>query len=118
MKPNRLLLISIIVVSISLPFLSFAQPYDYSKYNPWPDVKEFPQLINKFSNFLISIAIPLAVIFIIYAGILLLISGGDKGKITKARNMIWYTVLGFAALIVGRGFYLLIESILKSGSLR
>ncbi len=118
MKFQRSLLVSIIIITISLPFFSFAQTYDYSRFDPWPDVKDFPQLINKFSNFLITIAIPLAVIFIIYAGVLLLISGGDKSKITKARNMIWYTVLGFAALVIGRGFYLLIESILKSGSAR
>lgn len=117
MKFHRLLWVSIIVVAISLPVFSFAQ-YDYSRFDPWPDVKNIPQLINKFSNFLISIAIPLAVIFIIYAGVLLLISGGDKGKITKARMMIWYTVFGFAALVIGRGFYLLIESILNLGGPR
>lgn len=120
MKNNRLFLILVIIVGISLPIFSFAADadlrYDYSKYDPWPDVNDIFQLVNTFSNFLIMIAVPLAVIFIIYAGILLLISGGDKSKITKARNMIWYTVLGFAALVIGRGFYLLIESILNLGS--
>ena len=44
---------------------------------------------------IISIAVGvLAVIMIIYAGFLYITSGGDSGKITKAKNALIYAIIG------------------------
>ncbi len=83
--------------------------------NPWPDVNSIFDIINKFTSFLLYAAVPIAVILIIYAGIILLTSAGNTSKITQARSMLWYTIIGFAVILVGKGFFLLIESILNLG---
>jgi len=89
--------------------------YDYSKYDPWPNVTSIFDLIDKITSFLLTIAIPIAVILIVYAGIILLSSAGNPGKITQAKNTLWYTVIGFSVLLIGKGFFLLIESVLNLG---
>lgn len=72
-------------------------------------------IINKATTFMIEIAIPIAVGLIIFAGIMLLTSAGDPGRIGKAKDMLRYTVIGFAVLLIGKGFFLLIQSILNLG---
>lgn len=91
-------------------------PLSFNLTNPWLDIKNIFDIINKVTNFLIYAAVPLAVIFIIYAGIILLTSAGNTGRITQAKSMLWYTVIGFAVLLIGKGFFLLIESILNLGN--
>ena len=60
-------------------------------------------------------AIPIAVAMIVYAGILFLTSQGDPGKITKARQVLTYAVIGLAIILIGSGFITLIQSILELG---
>ena len=72
-------------------------------------------LAKAIGKFLFQIAIPIAVIVIIYAGILFLTSGGDKEKVTTARKALWYAVIGLAIILIGQGFFTLIKSILDLG---
>ncbi|GEM_PF-5653521 len=83
--------------------------------NPWPDVTNIFGLADKLTSILINFAIPIAVILVIYAGVMFLTSAGNTGRIGQAKNILWYTVLGFSVLLIGKGFFLLIESILNLG---
>lgn len=56
--------------------------------------------------------IPIAVIMILYSGILFLFSQGSSGTLTKARSILLYAVIGLAVILVGKGFLTLIQSIL------
>ena len=87
--------------------------YGYNYQNPWPDVKSIFDLINKVTNLMIEFAIPIAVALIIYAGIMFLTSAGDTGRINKAKTALRYTILGFGVLLIGKGFFLLVQSILN-----
>jgi len=84
--------------------------------NPWAGVNSVFDLVDKLTTVLLNIAIPIAVIMIIYAGFMFLTSAGNSSRITKAKNILWYTILGFAVLLIGKGFFLLIESILNLGA--
>ena len=84
--------------------------------NPWTGVDNIFDAIDKITNFLITIAVPIAVILIIWAGIIFLTSMGNPGKITKARTILLYVMIGFAVLLIGKGFFLLIESALNLGN--
>ncbi len=69
-------------------------------------------LIKKLANAMISLAIPIAVIIIIYAGILYLTSGGEPKQVGKAKDALKYSVMGLAVVLIGYGFVALIKSIL------
>lgn len=58
------------------------------------------------------IGIPIAVIMILYSGILFLFSQGNSGALTKARLILQYAIIGLIVILVGKGFLTLIQSIL------
>lgn len=72
-------------------------------------------LVKVLAAWVFKIAVPIAVAMIVYAGVLFLISRGDKGQVDKARKTLWYAVIGLAIIIIGSGFIALIRSILELG---
>ncbi len=77
--------------------------------------KSLVDLAKAIGRFLLQIAIPIAVIIIIYSGLLFLTSGGNKDKVVKARTALLYAVIGLAIILIGQGFFTLIKSILDLG---
>src|SRR3989338_936870 len=69
-------------------------------------------LMNAILKFALEIGIPIAVVMIIYAGILFVTSRGNPSMITKARTILLYAVIGLAIILIGKGFLTLIQSIL------
>ncbi|HDO23841.1 MAG TPA: hypothetical protein ENG99_01340 [bacterium] len=60
---------------------------------------------------MLEITLPLAVIALLYGGIMWITAGGDEAKITKGRNAIKYAVYG---MIVAFGAWLIIDTVLKA----
>lgn len=59
-----------------------------------------PDLIRGLLEIAVKIAIPVVVIFIIYAGFLFVSARGSEQQITKAKSMLTWTIVG-AILVVG-----------------
>ncbi len=72
-------------------------------------------LAKAIGKFLFQIAIPIAVIVIIYAGLLFLTSRGNEKQIATAKKALLYAVIGLAIILIGQGFFTLIKSILNLG---
>ncbi len=64
------------------------------------------------ANWIFNIAIPIVIIFIIYGGFKFVISRGNPSKVQEAKRLLWYTVIGLAIVLIGKGFIVLIQSIL------
>lgn len=56
--------------------------------------------VQFFVNTLIKIAIPVIVLFFLWAGLKFILAQGNEKKITEAKNMFWYTIIG-TLLILG-----------------
>ena len=78
-------------------------------------VTDFATLVRVIAQWIFNLAIPIAVAMIVYAGILFLTSAGDTSKVTKARQVLMYAVIGLAIILIGSGFITLIQSILQLG---
>ncbi len=76
-------------------------------------VENFQDLINILGVWIFNLAIPIAVIVIIYAGVLMLTAGGNPAKFKKGAEALKYAVLGLAVVLIGKGFVTLIQSILS-----
>ncbi len=76
-------------------------------------VENFQDLINIIGRWIFNLAIPIAVIIIIYAGVLMLTAGGVPAQFQKGAKALWYAVLGLAVVLIGKGFVTLIQSILS-----
>lgn len=86
--------------------------YQFEIPNPI-ETEDFTDLVNQIGRFIFNISIPLAVILIIYSGILFLTSQGDQEKVTKAKKALTYTLIGLTIVLIGKGFISLIKSILE-----
>ena len=62
---------------------------------------------------LFNIAGSLIVILIIYAGVRFMISRGNPGEIQKARGILYWALVGFAVVAIGKGFIYLLEGVIS-----
>lgn len=91
-----------------------ATVFNFELTNPLKgDPRSIPGLIGIIANFLVSLAIPVAVIIIIYAGFLMLTSGGVPARYQKGLTALSWAILGLAVILIGRGFVSLIQSLLN-----
>lgn len=68
-------------------------------------------LVGRIVNFAIMyIAIPVGVVFIIYGGVLIMISGGNEGKVTKAKELLRSVAVG---LLITFGAWAIIQTVLN-----
>jgi hypothetical protein len=73
---------------------------------------QFMELLNRIINFLIFLVAPIiAVCVILYAGFLILTSGGSTEKVSQARGMLTKMIVG---LVIAMGAWLLVKAILVS----
>ncbi|MEK7603760.1 MAG: hypothetical protein AAB461_01405 [Patescibacteria group bacterium] len=105
-KIARTTLIVLTAVAVLTPVLALALP------TPTPPVTgtgitlvEIQALITRIAQFLIVVAVIIAVIFIIWGGILYMAARGDEGKAETAKATIYNGIIG-AAVVLGVGVIL------------
>ena len=72
-------------------------------------------IINIVTQWIMYISIPLAVLYIMYAGFLMLTAGPTPANFQKGRDILKYVVLGLAIIFIGKGFVSLIISVIELG---
>lgn len=92
------------------------QNYFFEILNPLKGgANDFTSLVKILAQWIFNLAIPIAVAMIVYSGILFLTAAGEPAKVTKARDVLKYAVIGLAIILIGSGFVTLIKSILELG---
>jgi len=72
-------------------------------------------IIDIVTQWIIYISVPLAVLWIMYAGFLMLTAGPVPANFQKGRDILKYTVIGLAIIFIGKGFISLIISVIELG---
>lgn len=62
-------------------------------------VNTLQEFIKKFLDVVLTIAIPVIALFIIYSGFLFVTAQGNSKKLTDAKNTLLYTIIGAAILL-------------------
>lgn len=75
--------------------------------------KDIPTLISTIANWLLGIGTTISTIVILWAAFLFMTSGGNKDRVTQARQTLWYAIIGLAILLLASGVSLLIKNILS-----
>ena len=92
------------------------QKYSFEIPNPLKGgASDFTSLVKIIAQWIFNLAIPIAVAMIVYSGILFLTAAGEPAKVTKAKEVLKYAVIGLAIILIGSGFVTLIQSILELG---
>ena len=109
MKVNllKIFFFSFIITALIVPNVSAA---DVTITNPLK-YDTFSALINAIANFLFNIALALAPIMIIIAGFYFITAAGDPAKITIAKNIILYTLIGLLIILLSKGLIALFKAI-------
>ncbi|MBI4919872.1 hypothetical protein HY838_01100 [Candidatus Azambacteria bacterium] len=74
---------------------------------------DIPTLINRIAVWLLEIGTIIATIVILWAAIIFMTSGGNKERVTKARQMLWYAIIGIVILLVATGLTSVIQKFLS-----
>lgn len=102
------------LITILLSFLiifSFALPVKaLTIINPIT-ATTFEELIEAIVNLIFYLGMLIAPIMFIFAGIFFITAAGDSEKIQKAKNMIWWTVIGLILVIMAKGIIEVIQDI-------
>ena len=72
-------------------------------------------LVKNIMGYITKLAIPIAVIIIIWIGIKFFLAQGNPEKINQASKALLWTIVGFAIILIGDGFIALIQSVLNLG---
>jgi hypothetical protein len=71
-------------------------------------------IVNTITNWIFTIFLAAAVIFIIMAAVQFLTSGGDPGKVANARNSLLYALVGVAVAVLAKALIALVRLIVKA----
>ena len=74
---------------------------------------EFNELIENIISFIFNVAVALAPLMIIIGAFYIMSAGGNPKRIETGKNIILYTVIGFAVILFARGLINIIQNILK-----
>ena len=89
--------------------LSIANPFGIGALDT------FQNLFDAVITFLYYIGGPIVVTMILYAGFKFLFAKGDPGKVTEAKNILWYAIIGLVIILIGKGFITLLKSVIALG---
>lgn len=78
-------------------------------------VEEVEDLVETIWEWLYTIATPIAVIVIVFAGILMLGAGGNIQRFEQGKKMLTWAVIGLAVIFLGGGLISLVQSFLELG---
>jgi len=73
---------------------------------------DFETIVGNIINFIFKIAIVLAPLMVIVGGFLLVTAGGDLNKVNQAKNLLLWTAIGFAVVLLSKGILAIINQIL------
>lgn len=71
---------------------------------------DFPTLVNQIADWLLSIGLIISTGVVIWSAYLFLFAGGNKDRVTQARNTLWYAIIGIVILLLAKGVASIIAS--------
>lgn len=103
----------IFLTVVFLSFLAFInQAVAIEITNPLKH-QTFEELIKAIIVFLRNLALTATALVIVLSGFYFVTAAGDPAKVTKAKQMILYALIGLAIVLAAEGIVTLIEKVIK-----
>lgn len=109
MKKYKQIIIFLAVVFFAFPLIMHGATVEVP--NPLP-VKSFPELINLIVNFVLKVALAVAPIVFLYAGITFYTAQGDPSKAKKAFEIIKFAIIGLVLILIASGITSVIKDVM------
>lgn len=104
---RKIILTSILASLLVVPILVSAATVP--PQTTLPD-KSVDVILESVANWLFSILLIISAIIIVIAGIMFVSSGGDPEKVSSARNLILYAVIGIIVAALAKGLVAIVKS--------
>ena len=78
--------------------------------NPLRNICSFEDFVELLLQAVISIGLPIAVLFIVYSGFLFVTAQGSETKIQKAKDVFFYTVIGVTIFLGSWALALIVKN--------
>jgi len=108
---STLILVSLIALFV-LPSVIFVSAQGEQVEELVGSPEEVVTLIETLTNWLFTILLAVAVVFIIIAGWTFLTAGGNPDSVTKARQMLIYALIGIAVAVLAKSMPAIIKVLL------
>ena len=113
---KKILLALVLVSLFALPAVSLANhgPTHPQVIPAGPTSQQaLLDLIDKVANWIFSLLLAVALIFILIAAFQFLTSGGSPETVAKARQTLLYAVIGIAVAFLARGFVAIVRVVIN-----
>ena len=93
-------------------FFIVAVPAVYAQglENPLRRINSFEEFVKLLLQAVINIGLPIAVLFIVYAGFLFVIAQGDTTKLQKAKDTFFWTIVGVTVFLGSWALAVIVEN--------
>jgi phosphoglycerol transferase MdoB-like AlkP superfamily enzyme len=108
---KRILIASILASLLVSPIIVFAQTVSVLPTGP-TSIEGILSIMDTIVNWIFTIILVVAVIFILLAALQFLTAQGDPGKVASARQSVLYALIGVAVAFMARGLVSLVKIIL------
>jgi len=102
---------TILGVTFSFKVVFGAAMGGFSLPNPL-QANTFQELVERLIDFAFVVALALAPLMVLVAGLVFLTAGGKPEMITRARKILFWTLLGFVVVLLAKGLIAMLKSIL------
>lgn len=102
----------IFLTAIFLAFLSFTNYAAAIEIPPPTEYETFGELIDAIIDFLRVLALVVAPLVIVVAGYFFVTSAGDPAKVTQAKYMVIYALIGLLIILMAKDIIALIRYVL------
>ncbi|MFA5368454.1 MAG: hypothetical protein WC303_00350 [Candidatus Paceibacterota bacterium] len=100
MKKSLKIILSIGLALMIFTAFSFVFAEGNTIDNPLTGVNNLTDLLKRVADYIQYIALALAVPFIVWGGITILVSGGNPAEVQKGRSILLYTVIGIVVTLL------------------
>lgn len=107
---KKILTIAILASLLVAPFGVLAQ----SESVPEGESLQIMDVLNRIVNWLFTILLVVAAIFIIIAGYYFVTASGNPETVSKARNFVMYALIGVGVAVASRGLVYLVRQIVEN----
>lgn len=83
--------------------------------NPIPH-QNFEELVNAVLDWILNIALVLMPLLLVWGGVTFITAAGDPSKVKQAQNIILYTVIGFAVVLLSKSLIGVLQNLIVSPS--
>lgn len=83
---------------------------------PTMSAQEVLQIVTRIVNWFFTFLMVVVVVMVIASGYIFVTGGGDPGKVTKARQILIYALIGFTVAMIARGIIALVSMVIGKGT--